>query len=153
MKKLLLSLVLSITLFCSSNAQTKGHAFVAAGVSAGVDKVANENVEIGIQGGHNRIAVIGQSFDTARINRQYLLGVKYTRSIKVLPNFDVLLSLAGKTNVSNVSAYVIEPGAAVDFQLGKGVSFITGISSPVTQTSFKARTTSFSGNAGLKFDL
>lgn len=153
MKKLLTILtilVLSTTITLTTNAQK---AFIQAGVSAGVDKVVNENLEVGAQSGHNRISLTASSFDGTYIKRQYLAGVKYVRAIPVLPNFDLLASVAAKTNLSNVAAFVFEPGAGVDFHLGRGVSFITGLTSPITQNSFKSRTLSFAGNAGLKFDL
>ncbi len=150
MKKYLVSLFL---LLSSSIGFSQSKAFLQAGVSAGFDKVANEYLEIGIDGGKNKISAVGQSFDTTGINRQYLIGVKYVRAVKLLPNFDALLSLAGKTNVSDISAYVVEPGVGLDFQLGKGVSFITGVTSPITQSSYNQRKATFSGNLGLKLNL
>jgi len=152
MKKLVIILLMVLGLG-TANAQTKGQAFVQAGVSAGVDKVAHENLEIGIVGGKNRISAVGESYDGYRIDRQYLLGAKYARSLFIMPDFNALLSLAAKTNTRNVGAYVIEPGVGVEFSFGGGLSVITGVSTPITQSSFSARKAIFSGNAGLKLNL
>lgn len=151
MKKLLLILTMSLGLVITTNAQTIP--YVQVGVSAGFDKVVNENLEIGVQSGHNRFGLIGQSFDSVKIHRKYLVGAKYTRIVNILPNLDGTISLAGKTRTDNVSTITIEPGVGFDFTVVKGLSFVAGITLPITQTSFKAHTTTFAGGVGLKLDL
>lgn len=140
--------------FTATQAQTKTKVFTQVGVSGSVDRVINENVELGVEANKNRVSVIGQSFDSnPSASRKYLVGVKYLRLFNLLPNLYGTVSLAGKTRVDNTALYVVEPGAGLNFDLGKGVAFVTGVTSPITQTSFSARTLAFAGNASLKFNL
>lgn len=147
MKKLLIGLVLILSAGVAS-AQNK---LIGVGVSAGVEHRLNENLELGVRYARNRVVITGNSFEDS--TRRYEAGLKYTRFFGVLPNLEVSVSLGVKTRVDNTAMYTIEPGVGLAFFLGKGVYLETGITSPVTQTSFTTRTTSFSGNAGLIFSL
>lgn len=139
--------------FTAMQAQTKTKVFTQVGVSAGVDRVINESVEFGAEANKNRVSVIGQSFNDSVDNRKYLVGVKYLRLFNLLPNLYGTVSLAGKTRVDNTALYVVEPGVGINFDLGRGIALVTCLTSPITQTSFSTRTTTFAGNASLKFNL
>ena len=156
MKKVMIVAIIALSIGTAVNAQivSKVTPFVQAGVSGGVDKVVNLNAEVGAQAGKNRVSVVGQSFDSnPKADRKYLVGVKYLRLVPVLPNLQATLSLAGKTRVDNTALYVVEPGVGFNFDFGKGISLVTGITSPITQVSFTNRQTTFAGNAGIKFNL
>lgn len=128
--------------------------FVQTSISAGVDRIVNENVELGIGNKYNRVSIVGQSFiSQPNGSRKYLAGLKYLRLLPVLPNLSATLSVAAKTRVDNTALFVVEPGAGFDFDLGKGVSLVTGVSSPITQTSFNERKTNIAGNIGLLIKL
>ena len=156
MKKVIFTAIVALSIGTAVNAQivSKVSPFAQIGVSGGVDKVINFDAEVGAQAGKNRVSVVGQSFDSnPKADRKYLVGVKYLRLIPIFPNLQGTLSLAGKTRVDNTALYVVEPGAGFNFDFGKGVSLVTGITSPITQVSFTNRQTTFAGNAGLKFNL
>lgn len=158
MKRITLSLisflVIGTTSFAQTAQATKAQPFVQIGVSAGVDRVINENVEIGVGNKLNRVSVIGQSFDSnPSTDRKYLAGIKYLRLLPVLPNLSATLSVAAKTRVDNTALYVVEPGAGFNVDFGRGVNFTTGVSSPITQVSYTKRQTNLAGNVGLLFKL
>ena len=156
LKKMILTAIMALTIGTVVNAQivSKVTPFAQVGVSSGVTKVINFDGEIGAQLGKNRVSVVGQTFDSnVNVDRKYLVGVKYLRLIPVLPNLQGTISLIGKTRIDNTALYTIEPGAGFNFDFGRGLSLVTGISSPITQVSFTNRQTTFAGNAGIKFNL
>lgn len=153
---MILTALVALSIGTAVNAQivSKTTPFIQVGVSGGVSKVVNIDAEVGAQAGKNRVSVIGQSFDSnPNADRKFLVGVKYLRLLPVLPNLQATLSLAGKTRVDNTALYVVEPGAGFNFDFGRGVSLLAGVTSPITQVSFTNRQTTFAGNAGLKFNL
>lgn len=156
MKKVMIVAIIALSIGTAVNAQivSKVSPFGQVGVSGGVDKVINFNAEVGAQGGKNRVSVVGQSFDSnPNADRKYLVGVKYLRLISLLPNLQGTVSLTGKTRMDNTALYVVEPGVGFNFDFGRGLSLVTGVTSPITQVSFTNRQTTFAGNAGIKFNL
>ena len=155
MKKIIIaSFFIAASLLSVGQTRFGSSAFLQTSISAGADRIVNENVEIGAEHKHNRVSVVAQSFNSKpNDDRKYLVGVKYLRLLPVLPNLDATVSLAAKTRVDNTALYVIEPGAGLNFNLGRGIGFVTGVSSPVTQVSYNKREINIAGNAGLIFKL
>lgn len=162
MKKVLFGLFVGVLMFLSLSTQaqyvntqsTHTTFYIQPGVSAGVDKVLNENLDAGVQFNKNRFALTGQSYRISDDNnRQYLLGIRYTHEFPIMPGVGLLASLGAKTSTTDISMYSVEPGLGVELHLNPNVSIVTGVTSPVTQTSFNDRSATFSGNAGLKINL
>lgn len=155
MKKIIIaSFLIGASLLSFSQVKPKASTFLQTAVSSGSDRIVNENVELGLEYKGNRVSAVAQSFNASpNAYRKYLLGVKYLRLLPVLPNLAATVSVAAKTRVDNVSLYVIEPGAGLNFNLGRGIGLVTGVSSPVTQVSYNKREIGIAGNAGLIFKL
>lgn len=147
MKKILVLLIAALS-FGAVKAQT-GHPFVQAKVST-FNGLVSEGVEIGGVKGKNRVSITAESFDSTGSARKYFGGVKYARAIETGQFLDFLLSGEAKVALAQGAALSVEPGVGVDIHLGKNVSLIGGVSSPLFQNEAPFRSLNLKGSAGLQ---
>ena len=156
MKKVIFTAIAALLIGTTVTAQVLKNTtpFAQVGVSSGARKVINLDAEIGAQAGNNRVSVVGQTFDSnEKVDRRYLVGIKYLRLIPIFANLQGTASLIGKTRMDNTALYVIEPGVGLNANFSNGLSLVAGVSTPISQLSPSKRQTTFGGNLGLKFNL
>lgn len=151
MKKLLMILAIAVM---GGKAMAQAPAYVLAGVSTGGD-VFYQNLEIGATTGKNSLAVVAESFNagndlSVNKDREYSLGLKYTRAIPVGKNLSFLMSGAAKIQLGDVNTLSVEPGVGMSLNVSKRVAVVGGMSSPVFEGTSPFRPLYLKGGIGLR---
>lgn len=147
MKKLFILLIATLG-FGALKAQT-GSPFVQAKVST-FNGQLSEGLEIGGIKGKNRVSITGETQQVGDQARDFFAGVKYARSIETGQFLDFLLTGEAKVALERGAALSVEPGVGVDVHLGKNVSLIGGVSSPLFQNEAPFKSLNLKGGAGLQ---
>lgn len=146
MKKLFILLIAALSLGTVTKAQSK--TFVQAGVSTSAGQLF-ENVEVGAFSGHNKVSIVGESFDNSSTARQYFAGIKYARVFKASNSLDFLLTGAAKAHLDKDVALSVEPGVGLELGVG-GFSVVGSVSSPLYAGTTPFKSLNLKGGLGVQ---
>lgn len=153
MKKLVTILAVFLTFGLVSQAQT----FITASVASSAGTTF-ESLEVGATKGKNRLAAVVETYNdgnnfTFNSDREFYGGLKYTRVIRVGDGFSFLPSAAAKVHLDRDYSVVVEPGAAIGFDVSRRVSLIGGVSTPIYEGSDFLKPVNFKAALGIQVNL
>lgn len=149
MRKFLFILAALFTISLAAGAQTQEpKAFVQATVATQSGQFS-QGLEIGAQTGKNRASIVGETFEAAD-SRQYFAGIKYARAVFQGRTLDFLLTGQALAHIDDSVALSVAPGAELDFHLGKNLSLVGAISSPLYQDQAPFNSLNLKGSVGLQ---